>query len=463
MTGPGALLTLFALLAFAALRRHARHPELARRVRARRAGLSRGRRRSTEGVQLPLLPFLRARDGRARHDRLGPARVAAELGAQRVPGHRGQRRSPRWSWPVCAQNAASAMRLDSRLGTGADGAAAAGGPRPRRPARASTSCRTTSASAYPLINYSGARSASRFAQLWILASAYMDQLKGSRPLRYHAPGRDEPERALPESGGASRIFGISGPSCWSSCSTHATCRSTGSGGWTTSRTSAATRASRASSSGISWWPTWATSWSTSGSRTARRGRDRHRRSEPGTRDIVPARQAGGGRVRIGDPGLLLALLAFVVSAILASIAEKARARRRSRRDGREVEVPAGILGEAGLGAHADRGADLGLRLLAGLPASAAQHVGLRADLGRCARPGVGRGPLRRRSDHRHALPIVLPAYRRARRASVRSVLPFPAARVLWAAASGAVFAWAALRYGARAAGGAAERELPERR
>ncbi|MEO7475429.1 MAG: hypothetical protein ABIY46_08840, partial [Gemmatimonadales bacterium] len=41
-------------------------------------------------------------------------------------------------------------------------------------------------SAYPLINYSGVRSASRFPQLWILAAAYRDQLTAPRPLRYHS-------------------------------------------------------------------------------------------------------------------------------------------------------------------------------------------------------------------------------------------------------------------------------------
>jgi hypothetical protein len=40
-------------------------------------------------------------------------------------------------------------------------------------------------SAYPLINYSGARSASRFPHLWILAAAYRDELQEDRPLRYH--------------------------------------------------------------------------------------------------------------------------------------------------------------------------------------------------------------------------------------------------------------------------------------
>jgi hypothetical protein len=39
-------------------------------------------------------------------------------------------------------------------------------------------------SAYPLINYTGARSASRFPHLWILAAEYLDRLKGPGPLRY---------------------------------------------------------------------------------------------------------------------------------------------------------------------------------------------------------------------------------------------------------------------------------------
>jgi hypothetical protein len=47
--------------------------------------------------------------------------------------------------------------------------------------------------------------------------------------------------------------------------------------------------------------------------------------QPGTRDIVPAPQAAGLHLRGSDPGFLLALLAFVVSAIFASGAEKARA------------------------------------------------------------------------------------------------------------------------------------------
>ena len=52
-------------------------------------------------------------------------------------------------------------------------------------------------SSYPLINYSGARSASRFPHLWILGSEYLDQLKQDRPLRYHDPSEMSPsERYL---------------------------------------------------------------------------------------------------------------------------------------------------------------------------------------------------------------------------------------------------------------------------
>jgi hypothetical protein len=39
-------------------------------------------------------------------------------------------------------------------------------------------------SAFPLINYAGARSASRFPQLWILGAVYLDQLRSTLPLRY---------------------------------------------------------------------------------------------------------------------------------------------------------------------------------------------------------------------------------------------------------------------------------------
>jgi hypothetical protein len=54
-------------------------------------------------------------------------------------------------------------------------------------------------SSYPLINYSGVRSASRFPQLWILAAVYRDQLEAERPLHYNNPHSMSPgERYLNE-------------------------------------------------------------------------------------------------------------------------------------------------------------------------------------------------------------------------------------------------------------------------
>jgi hypothetical protein len=40
---------------------------------------------------------------------------------------------------------------------------------------------------FPLVNYSGARWASRFPHLWILEAVYHDALRASSPLRFHAP------------------------------------------------------------------------------------------------------------------------------------------------------------------------------------------------------------------------------------------------------------------------------------
>jgi hypothetical protein len=54
-------------------------------------------------------------------------------------------------------------------------------------------------SAFPLVNYSGARLASRFPHLWMLAASYMDELKADGPLRYRSPGMMTPgERYLNE-------------------------------------------------------------------------------------------------------------------------------------------------------------------------------------------------------------------------------------------------------------------------
>jgi hypothetical protein len=54
-------------------------------------------------------------------------------------------------------------------------------------------------SAFPLVNYSGVELASRFPHLWLLAAAYMDELKAGRPLRYRQPdAMPDAERYLNE-------------------------------------------------------------------------------------------------------------------------------------------------------------------------------------------------------------------------------------------------------------------------
>jgi hypothetical protein len=54
-------------------------------------------------------------------------------------------------------------------------------------------------STFPLVNYAGTVSASRFPHLWMLAAAYLDELHGDAPLRYHSPAEMGPvERYLQE-------------------------------------------------------------------------------------------------------------------------------------------------------------------------------------------------------------------------------------------------------------------------
>jgi hypothetical protein len=51
------------------------------------------------------------------------------------------------------------------------------------------------ASTYPLVNYSGVRSASRFNSMWILGAVYRDQTRGADPIRYHERARMGPLEA----------------------------------------------------------------------------------------------------------------------------------------------------------------------------------------------------------------------------------------------------------------------------
>jgi hypothetical protein len=187
-------------------------------------------------------------------------------------------------------------------------------------------------SAYPLINYAGARSASRFAQLWLLPAAYMDQLKSSGPLRYRGPSemsaserylnqavfedlRDrEPKlllilqhaRDLPANG----LRRLDYVAYFSRDPRIASILE----GYQLVADKGDYVVYERVRSGI------APSGPAPGVR-------------PGTQDLVLPRQAGVAQGRIGNPGFLLVVLAFAVSAIAASIAERSRASARAAPEG----------------------------------------------------------------------------------------------------------------------------------
>jgi hypothetical protein len=178
-------------------------------------------------------------------------------------------------------------------------------------------------SVYPLINYSGARSASRFAHLWLLPALYMDQLAGTGPLRYRSRGemspsehflnqavfedlRDERPRVLIVLQHA-RDLPVNGfrrldyvayfrrdPRIARLLDRYQLAADLGDYLIYELIPNAQARAESP--------PT----------------------VQPATRDILPAGPAGGAHNR--DPAFVLALLTFVISAILASMAEKRGAR-----------------------------------------------------------------------------------------------------------------------------------------
>jgi hypothetical protein len=178
-------------------------------------------------------------------------------------------------------------------------------------------------SAYPLINYAGAHSASRFAQLWILAAAYMDQLRSSRPLRYHTPGEMSPsERYLNQA-----VLGDLRDQRPKLLVILRHARDLPVNGFRRLDYVAYFSRDPRIASTLDRYQLVANTgdfevYERIAEGTARSG---HPPSiQPGTRDIVPAGQAGGMHLHIHDPGVLLALLAFVISAICAFIAEKGR-------------------------------------------------------------------------------------------------------------------------------------------
>jgi hypothetical protein len=195
LAGPGAVLAIFALLAFVALRPHARQPELWQAIALGTAACLLAGAAQQKGLRYHLYPSfglaivllgLIAWDSvqpPPRRLRLIYRRLAVSvLAAATIV--------------VCIENAAVAAS------GGQDG--------DRRQfeelvhvvrAHGGTEGVFVMSyhlrSAYPLINYSGARSASRFPHLWVLAAEYLDALKASEPLVYRDEARMSPsERYL---------------------------------------------------------------------------------------------------------------------------------------------------------------------------------------------------------------------------------------------------------------------------
>ena len=319
--GPGALLTVFALLVFVALGRQARHPEL--------PGVF------AIGVLVCLVAGAAQQKGFSYHFYPSLALATVVLGL--VAWDRAA--SPRtWVHSVyrvmavsvlatvitvtCVRNATSAIQpvrdseqeqMERLLPV----------VRARAAGESVYVMSYNISSAYPLINYAGARSASRFPQLWILAAAYMDQLKGSRPLRYNAPGEmGLSERYLNQA--VREDLRDQQPKLLVVLQ-HA--RDLPANGFRRLDYVAYFSRDPRIASILERYQLVADVGDFKVYQRVANGMVRSGRPpgvQPGTRDVVQPRQAGRSHFRISDPGFLVALLAFVVSAIFASIAEKSR-------------------------------------------------------------------------------------------------------------------------------------------
>ena len=198
VTGPGAALVWISLLAYVALRAHARHPQLWAVLAIATLVSFLGGALQQKGLRYHFLPAFA----------LSLVLLGLAAVDVRLPLRSGVRRLYRMvalSLVITAVLVVSVENLSQALHV-----------RPSPEEQASQdlvravreNARGGSlfvfsyhiGSSYPLINYSGVRSASRFPQLWILAAVYRDQLAAEGPLRYHDPQRmSTGERYLNES------------------------------------------------------------------------------------------------------------------------------------------------------------------------------------------------------------------------------------------------------------------------
>ena len=192
VTGPGAVLAIFALLTFAALWRHARHPELWRSIALATVACLIAGAAQQKGLRYHFYPAF--------------ALATVMLGLIVFDCTHPVGSRVRLVYRSLAVGVLAAIVAVVCLG---QATAAAGWVRdPGRDhfeemvglvrARAEGAGVFVMSyhirSAYPLITYSDVRSASRFPHLWILAAEYLDELKSDRPLRY----REEREMSASE-------------------------------------------------------------------------------------------------------------------------------------------------------------------------------------------------------------------------------------------------------------------------
>jgi hypothetical protein len=193
--GPGALLIVFALLAFVALRGHIRHPD------------------ALGVVALGALAFLIAgaaqQKGFSYHFYPALALAAVLLGLIAWDASKSRGTWVVATYRVIASSVFATLVVVVCVRAATDIVRRSRDPEYTQMERLLPLVRARAAgesvyvmsynisSAYPLLNYAGAHSASRFAQLWILPAAYMDQLRGAAPLRFRGVGDMTPsERFL---------------------------------------------------------------------------------------------------------------------------------------------------------------------------------------------------------------------------------------------------------------------------
>ncbi|MEO6058079.1 MAG: hypothetical protein ABIQ49_14725 [Gemmatimonadales bacterium] len=195
VTGPGAALTLFALLAVLALRQHARHPEVWWLLALGTVGCFLAGAVQQKGLRYHFYPSFAL------------ATVLLGLVVTDVA-----RPFPNWVRRVYHTLAVSVLGTLALVVAAQNAVQAAGAAhdaerdgleelvtlvRERAAGQPVFVMSYHIGSAYPLLNYSGARAASRFGHLWILAAAYADALRADEPLRYREPAAMPPsERYL---------------------------------------------------------------------------------------------------------------------------------------------------------------------------------------------------------------------------------------------------------------------------